>query len=118
MFGVYARGQNLRSAPFTFVEFDAACWLIDSGAAEWVNNRGKSLRLLYCPETVRGTAAQMGPRVTEAVWEGKKWALAIVEMWRAKNCGIPSAQSGRNGRIARDSRALARGVLAVPRSSQ
>jgi hypothetical protein len=116
MFGVYARGQNLRSMPFTYVESEQALWLVESGGAEWVNNRGKSLRLLYCPEAVRDISAQMGPRFIEAVAAQKKWAQAILAVWLENHYGRVPSQSGRNGRIARDSRALARGVQSVSAS--
>ena len=110
MYAVYAPDRNGR--PVCWVTVADARWLTDCGAAVWVTRRGTALRLLKAKEEIRGISTKMKWNFCMRVAEHAEqhWAKAILEFWNGSLNGWLFSPSGRNGRIASDSRALARSV--------
>lgn len=114
MFPVYAADRN--GAPITWVNVEDAQWLLQSGGADWITRRGRALRLRKCKEEVRGSSSRMGQHLIVALASKSDhdWAIAILDAWKINHSGSLPSQSGRNGRIAHSSFALARTVQHLP----
>ena len=99
---VFRRGERTNSLPSTHIPREQAKWMVDCGAARWVNNRYKSILLLVEPEKAKlhDLSSVMGPSVTFLNAAGSRYHAALVEAWQPTPIGATPSNAGTHGHPA------------------
>jgi hypothetical protein len=87
---VFRRGQRTNSLPSARIPREQAQWMVDCGAARWVNNRYKSVQMLVeeANAKLRDLSAMMGPNVTFLNAAGSSFHAALTDAWKPQEARL------------------------------
>ena len=83
LFAVYLPGEDSRKSVQRFVGSDYAAELVQDGFADWLNARGKSLRLKKRIADIRGLSAHIsGSGIHRLCTMRGEYKQSVLDAWR------------------------------------